>query len=245
METTMKATLIGKGSGDIACMWDGGSREVRRGLENLANAAQWHHDTELVISYNSPGRRNTGGRSNPFTRQNVEHGYLLTNFPTEEWKVTKRTEFNATGGENTRDSTYSFVPLRSRYSVPLMLAEDRNAMIGKSPIPPAKLFDVEGCGYPWSWHEKKPISWYKVFLQDIKAGLVVDLTPGSGAMARACLENRIQYIGICRTQEHCSWLVNTLNVNRAAVECPSDLHHRPLQRAHRRAPCPGCCRLRR
>ena len=38
-------------------------------------------------------------------------------------------------------------------------------------------------------------------------------------MARACLDNGIQYIGICRTDEHCSWLTNILN--RAAVECIS------------------------
>ena len=34
-------------------------------------------------------------------------------------------------------------------------------------------------------------------------------------MARACLEEGIQYIGVCRHQHHTSWLQNTLN--RAAV----------------------------
>ena len=38
-------------------------------------------------------------------------------------------------------------------------------------------------------------------------------------MARACLNEGIQYVGICRTDQHCSWLANILN--RAAVECIS------------------------
>ena len=45
---------------------------------------------------------------------------------------------------------------------------------------------------------------------------MIDLTPGSGACARACLEVGIQYVGICRTPEHASWLINV--TNRAAVE---------------------------
>ena len=61
------------------------------------------------------------------------------------------------------------------------------------------------------------MSWYDVFLEEINAGLVIDLSPGSGAMARACLNQGIQYVGICRTERHCSWLTNILN--KAAVEC--------------------------
>ena len=38
-------------------------------------------------------------------------------------------------------------------------------------------------------------------------------------MARACLNKGIEYVGICRTEEHCSWLTNILN--KAAVECIS------------------------
>ena len=38
-------------------------------------------------------------------------------------------------------------------------------------------------------------------------------------MARACLNEGIQYVGICRTERHCSWLANILDI--AAVECIS------------------------
>ena len=63
---------------------------------------------------------------------------------------------------------------------------------------------------------RRPIQWYVRFLSDISAGLVIDLTPGSGALARACLQSGIQYVGVCRKVEHASWLINVLN--RAAVE---------------------------
>ena len=63
--------------------------------------------------------------------------------------------------------------------------------------------------------------WYEVFLSEVTAALVVDYSPGSGAMARACLSKGIQYVGICRTDQHCSWLTNILN--KAAVECISRL----------------------
>ena len=56
-------------------------------------------------------------------------------------------------------------------------------------------------------------------MEDISASLVIDLTPGSGALARACLEKGIQYVGITREQSHCSWLIHVLN--RAAMECAS------------------------
>ena len=63
------------------------------------------------------------------------------------------------------------------------------------------------------------MSWYEIFLSEVRAALVVDYSPGSGAMARACLSKGIQYVGICRTDQHCSWLTNILN--KAAVECIS------------------------
>ena len=98
-----------------------------------------------------------------------------------------------------------------------MSAEERELIVGASPSPAAGLFNVAERGNPFAWKEKKQISWLQRFLGDISAGLVIDLTPGSGALARACLEDEVQYIGITRKQTHASWLINVLN--RSAVEC--------------------------
>ena len=49
-------------------------------------------------------------------------------------------------------------------------------------------------------------------------------------MARACLNQGVVYVGLCRTDEHCSWLTKILN--KAAVECitrvGSPLHQQDL-----------------
>ena len=65
-------------------------------------------------------------------------------------------------------------------------------------------------------------------MNDNSAGLVVDFTPGSGALARACFDSGIQYAGVCRTDEHALWLVKFLN--RAAVASivkPANHLHEP------------------
>ena len=106
-------------------------------------------------------------------------------------------------------------------SLPTMTSGDRAKMTFKTacPSPAAGIFDVEARGHPFSWTERKPLGWYEVFLAELRAALVVDYSPGSGAMARACLNKGVQYVGICRSDEHCSWLTNILN--KAAVECIS------------------------
>ena len=113
-----------------------------------------------------------------------------------------------------------------------MTSTDRAAMTFSQtcPSPAAGIFDVEARGHPFSWTERKPIIWYEVFLAEVRAALVVDYSPGSGALARACLNQGIQYVGICRTDKHCQWLTRILN--KAALECisrkRSPLYHQDL-----------------
>jgi len=216
MKHTMDAATTGISNGDVACLFDGGSRKVRRELENIVGAAQWANDSEVTIIFQAPKKEPTGGRANMFARSNVETVLVMTKFSNNKWKVTERSDFNLTGEENSHDATYSGVPIRNRNSLPRLNHDEREEIIGQSPVPPAGLFDVAGRGHPFSWYEKKPISWYKTFLIEIAAHLVIDLTPGSGAMARACLDEGIQYVGVCRSQQHSSWLENILN--RASVE---------------------------
>ena len=97
-----------------------------------------------------------------------------------------------------------------------MPAKEREVIVGACPIPAAGMFNVVERGHPFSWMEKKPIAWYTTFLKEVSAGLVIDLTPGSGALARACLDAGVEYVGITRTPLHASWLINIMN--RAAVE---------------------------
>jgi hypothetical protein len=64
---------------------------------------------------------------------------------------------------------------------------------------------------PCFWAESKPVELWEVLLQSLDAGCVVDLSPGSGALAVACMTVDVPYIGISRHEVHHSWLANVLD----------------------------------
>ena len=41
--------------------------------------------------------------------------------------------------------------------------------------------------------------------------MVVDLSPGSGAVGRACLRQSITYVAVCGSENHRTWLGNALD----------------------------------
>ena len=45
----------------------------------------------------------------------------------------------------------------------------------------------------------------------LDAQQVVDLSPGSGSVGRACLRAGIQYVALCRTESHAAWVSNILD----------------------------------
>ena len=96
-------------------------------------------------------------------------------------------------------SVFANVPVRTMASLPTMTSDDRAKMISKDrcPSPAAGIFEVDARGHPISWTERKPLAWYEEFLPEVRAASVVDYSPGSGAMARACLNKSVQYVGIC------------------------------------------------
>ena len=154
---------------------------------------------------------------------NLETGCVATRFRSKKWRVQKRVKYTLGEKGSSAASVFAKVPVRTMASLPTMTRADRAAMTFKQeatcPSPAAGLFDVAARGHPFSWTERKPMSWYEIFLSEVRAALVLDYSPGSGAMARACLNKGIHYVGICRTDQHCSWLTNILN--KAALECIS------------------------
>ncbi|CAE7754589.1 CRK3 [Symbiodinium sp. CCMP2592] len=81
----------------------------------------------------------------------------------------------------------------------------------------AKIFECNepdgfrGSACPIFWAETKPVSYWQTLLSSLQVGQVIDLTPGSGALAEACLLDDVPYAGILRDQIHYSWLVNVLD----------------------------------
>ena len=78
------------------------------------------------------------------------------------------------------------------------------------PVPDREIFDADA-GMPLYWAERKPVAFWKHILWYLQANQVVDLSPGSGSVGRACLRSGIQYVACCHTDAHASWVGNILD----------------------------------
>ena len=65
--------------------------------------------------------------------------------------------------------------------------------------------------------ERKSLALWSQILEDIRGGAVFDASPGSGQLARACLENGIAYTGVAKNHQHAKWLNNILDRCAIAV----------------------------
>ena len=61
------------------------------------------------------------------------------------------------------------------------------------------------------WGETKSIATWDLLLNEVCAKVVVDLSPGSGSLASACLSKGLVYHGIVGTASHMGWLTNVLD----------------------------------
>jgi hypothetical protein len=77
-------------------------------------------------------------------------------------------------------------------------------------VPRKAIYDTT-CGQPLFWAERKSKKFWGQFLFDLDAKAVIDMTPGSGACARGCMDMGINYTCIVRSPEHGSWLQNVLD----------------------------------
>ena len=121
-------------------------------------------------------------------------------------------------GETTSyDASYSGVKPLAWANLPLIAKQDKLTILGGSecPSPSAGHYDASR-GMPLFCEECKPQDFLTVLLKEWMVEYVVDLSPGTGCLARACMTEGWQYVGLCRTNEHSSWLRNI--VDRRALE---------------------------
>ena len=131
--------------------------------------------------------------------------------PKNHMKIQKRDEYNAAGEATTQETSYTGVPMAPWGSLPLTSVEDKQKIMELAPCAPSeKIFDCS-VGMPLFWQERKTVAFIKRLLIDVHATAVFDLTPGSGACGRACLEMGLQYACLARTPEHASWLQNVFD----------------------------------
>lgn len=123
--------------------------------------------------------------------------------------------FSGAGEVSTHDSTYTAVPPMAWAAMPCMTVKSKTAILGaEPPVPNAKLYDSHH-GQPLFWQERKTKALWSQLIRDLDGKAIYDLTPGSGTLARACMELGVQYCGVARSADHMSWLQNVLD--RAAL----------------------------
>jgi hypothetical protein len=181
---------------DIACVFDGRMRTVRRAHEDAFQDAQ-----EVVVLY-KPDEKTRVGRTRrvAFSSQDVEMCHLTFAQSKTKLKLQKRELFNCLGETSTHCCSYSGVPVRPTSELPMIAANDKLKLLGISkslPEVPVKWSAKHGAVIPAFWWESKPISFWRALLQDVGATHVFDLTSGSGALLEASLANGIHYHGLC------------------------------------------------
>ena len=98
---------------------------------------------------------------------------------------------HAAGEESTHDTSYTGVPSTAWSQMPRVSASDKARIWGAdADRPRQELFDTT-LGQPLLWQERKTPAFWACLLTDLGVKTVVDLTPGSGSAARACMQTRV------------------------------------------------------
>ena len=128
-----------------------------------------------------------------------------------------------TGEKDTSSSTYSGVKSLYWGAMNLVSKEDKEKILGRAiPTPPPRIYDASS-GQPLLYNERRNHILCSRILRDLKAKEVLDLTPGQGELAKACLHEDIRCKVLCRNAHHASWLQNVLD--RAAMTCIHRVGH--------------------
>ena len=194
------------GPSDVILLADGRSRSCRRKLEKAAEDLRFLHEEWIIYR---PTKRL--GRRIAFGADNKE--MLLVSLPLSRTQMTTapRQQFAAAGEETTHEATYTGVSTAPWGSLPVMTAEYKEQITGVPvDVPKQCIFDSSS-GVPLFWQERKSVDCWKALLHHHLAKAVFDLTPGSGAAARAAMELGVHYAGVTRSQDHSSWLQNILD----------------------------------
>ena len=193
-----------QGEYDVVMFCDGRSIKCRRSCEDASKHMRNLHEAWVVHkpTTRSMGRRVAFGADNKET--------ILVSMPIARVKMTAapRAEFHCAGEETTHETTYTGVPTAPWGSLPLLEKSQKQELTGRDP-PASKdtVFDAS-LGMPLFWQERKTPDLWKRLLRDVKGKAVFDLTPGSGTLARSCMELGVSYAGVCRSATQALWLMN-------------------------------------
>ena len=202
-----------RAASDVVIAFDGCMRAPRRKLDDAMETMQSGAVAEVTIIYDKSWN-SWCQRRFVLSSSNKEVGYVA--LPVSRARMTikdGRQSFCGAGEGSNHYCTYTGVQMPLRTGLARITAEEKNKVF-KSPeglIVPDKWVKQFRSGVPLFWHETKPAAFWVQLLQDLHVTSVIDLSPGSGVLANACMSCGISYFGICSNIVHQQWLSNVID----------------------------------
>ena len=206
-----------RGPTDVLLAFDGCNRACRRQMED--HVMKLPASAELFLVYeNMPC--SWCARKHPFSSRNTEVGYIA--LPASRGKICVRSRPEGSAGSAAGEDTsyftsYTGIPMPHRNKLPLMNPEEKQKIFKDEVNPLPSKWQKRGFGgVPLYWCETKSVAAWSQVLEDTMSQAVVDLSPGSGALAEACMKRGAQYFGVVFDKTHFQWLSNV--VDRASLK---------------------------
>jgi len=198
---------------DIVLAFDGLDRTSRRRIKD--SLMKLPCAAEIVVVYTQSPNQNFA-RKSFFGAKTTEVGCIV--MPTNRGKlVVKDKAFGGKGdsdvAKTTYSSTYLSVDMVKRSDLPRIDPKEKHAITATQDEIPEKwkrAFGAEGL-VPLYWLETKSTKFWIQLLRDLSVKSVMDVSPGSGSLAAACLESGVRYFGVVQSPVHMAWLNNYLD----------------------------------
>ena len=169
---------------------------------------------ELIIFYTD----DDGSAANKIFMGAKLHEAAFVNLPCSRQRLTvarREDKFLPKGADSTHCAMFANVPLPAATLFPRMSMTEKAAIfpVGCCGSPPRSPHPQKWDfgGVPLFWRESKSSDLWSAVLGMFSIKDIVDLTPGSGALARAAMSRGLKYIGIVSDVKHLAWLQNTLD----------------------------------
>ena len=202
------------GPGDFGICFDGRMRSERSGLEKKL-VAGGKSTEELFVLYAADGLSSAGNKVFLGARLH-EIAYVI--MPCRKQRVTvaeRKDKFLPRGADSTHCPTFANVPLPSVTCLPRISPQEKAVVfpVGSSgePAKAACPQKWDFGGVPMYWRESKPLELWIAILKMFNAKVIVDFTPGSGALAAAAMSQGAKYTGFVEEAKHLSWLQNIVD----------------------------------
>ena len=212
-------TTYGRSECDVIIAWDGCNRKSRRSLED--SVGQLPGSAEVFIVY-SNSWNGWVKKKYHLGSENTECGYIV--YAKQRNHVGAVKDRNATfcgaGESNSHFTSFTGVALPGRSTLARISSSDKEKIFSDTTDPlPKKWVDNVPVGVPMFWGETKSVSTWSQLLDEVAAGRIVDVTPGSGVLASAAMQRGTPYLGLVGNAHHLTWLTNVVDRNSCQYMC--------------------------